>query len=94
MLSNTRLGFLSCKVGVIRVGANSEVELKEKSDRVDDAICATRAAIKEGVVPGGGEGRASYADEGVHARGACSHGVQLGAPAMQGAAETQQLPVH
>ena len=49
-----RLGFLSCKVGVIRVGANSEVELKEKSDRVDDAICATRAAIKEGVVPGGG----------------------------------------
>jgi chaperonin GroEL len=49
-----RLGFLSCKVGVIRVGANSEVELKEKIDRVEDAINATRAAIKEGVVPGGG----------------------------------------
>ena len=49
-----RLGFLSCKVGVIRVGANSEVELKEKTDRVDDAICAVRAAIKEGIVPGGG----------------------------------------
>lgn len=49
-----RLGFLSCKVAVIKVGANSEVELKEKTDRVEDAIFATRAAIKEGVVSGGG----------------------------------------
>jgi chaperonin GroEL len=37
-----------------KVGANSEVELKEKSDRVEDAICATKAAIKEGILPGGG----------------------------------------
>jgi chaperonin GroEL len=46
-----RLAILSCKVSVIKVGANSEVELKEKSDRVEDAICATRAAIKEGILP-------------------------------------------
>ena len=38
----------------MKVGANSEVELKEKRDRVEDAICATKAAIKEGIVPGGG----------------------------------------
>ena len=49
-----RLGLLSCKVGVVKVGASSEVELKEKLDRVEDAICATKAAIKEGIVPGGG----------------------------------------
>ena len=49
-----RLGLLSCKVGVVKVGASSEVELKEKEDRVEDAICATKAAIKEGIVPGGG----------------------------------------
>ncbi|NIQ14605.1 MAG: chaperonin GroEL, partial [Candidatus Dadabacteria bacterium] len=34
--------------------ANSDIELKEKQDRVEDAICATKAAIKEGIVPGGG----------------------------------------
>jgi chaperonin GroEL len=41
-------------VAIVKVGANSEVELKEKTDRVEDAICATKAAIKEGIVPGGG----------------------------------------
>ncbi len=49
-----RLARLSGKVAVVKVGANSEVELKEKRDRVEDAICATKAAIKEGIVPGGG----------------------------------------
>ena len=49
-----RLAFLNGKIGVVKVGANSEIELKEKSDRVEDAICATKAAIKEGIVPGGG----------------------------------------
>jgi len=49
-----RLGRLLAKVAVVKVGANSEVELKEKRDRVEDAICATKAAIKEGIVPGGG----------------------------------------
>lgn len=41
-------------VGVIYVGASSEVEMKEKKDRIDDALCATRAAIEEGIIPGGG----------------------------------------
>ncbi len=49
-----RLARLSAKVAIIKVGASSEVELKEKRDRVEDAICATKAAIKEGIVPGGG----------------------------------------
>ena len=49
-----RLSRLSAKVAIVKVGANSEVELKEKSDRVEDAICATKAAIKEGIVSGGG----------------------------------------
>ena len=49
-----RLARLSAKVATVKVGANSEVELKEKRDRVEDAICATKAAIKEGIVPGGG----------------------------------------
>lgn len=49
-----RLARLSAKVAVVKVGANSDVELKEKADRVEDAICATKAAIKEGIVPGGG----------------------------------------
>ena len=49
-----RLAFLSCKVAAIKVGASSKVELKEKKDRVEDAICATKAAIKEGIVSGGG----------------------------------------
>ncbi len=49
-----RLSQLLAKVAIVKVGANSEVELKEKKDRVEDAICATKAAIKEGIVPGGG----------------------------------------
>jgi len=49
-----RLAKLKAKVAIVKVGANSEVELKEKKDRVEDAICATKAAIKEGIVSGGG----------------------------------------
>ena len=45
---------LSGSVGVIHVGADSKIELKEKKDRVEDAIYATKAALKEGIVPGGG----------------------------------------
>ena len=48
-----RLAKLAGGVAVLYVGANSEVEMKEKKDRVDDALCATRAAIEEGVVAGG-----------------------------------------
>ena len=53
-LLEKRLSRLGGKVGVVKVGANSEVELKEKADRVEDSICATKAAIKEGILPGGG----------------------------------------
>ena len=49
-----RLAKLSGGVAVLYVGAGSEVEMKEKKDRVDDALSATRAAIEEGIVPGGG----------------------------------------
>ena len=49
-----RLAMLSGSVGLIKVGADSKVELKEKKDRVEDAIYATKAALKEGIVPGGG----------------------------------------
>src|SRR6185295_17574209 len=49
-----RLAKLSGGVAVLYVGAASEVEMKEKKARVDDALHATRAAVEEGVVPGGG----------------------------------------
>src|SRR5574344_1262525 len=49
-----RLAKLAGGVAVLYVGANSEVEMKERKDRVDDALCATRAATEEGVVAGGG----------------------------------------
>ncbi len=49
-----RLAKLKAKVAVVKVGANSEIELKEKADRVEDAIHATKAALQEGIIPGGG----------------------------------------
>jgi chaperonin GroEL len=49
-----RLSRLSGGVAVMYVGASSEVEMKEKKDRVDDALSATKAAVEEGIVPGGG----------------------------------------
>ena len=49
-----RLAKLAGGVAVIRVGGASEVEVKERKDRVDDALNATRAAVEEGIVPGGG----------------------------------------
>ena len=49
-----RLAILAGSVGVVRVGADSKIELKEKKDRVEDAIYATKAALREGIVPGGG----------------------------------------
>jgi len=50
----SRLALLSGGVAVLYVGANSELEMKEKKDRIDDALGATRAAIEEGIVSGGG----------------------------------------
>ncbi len=49
-----RLAKLAGGVGVIKVGAATEVEMKEKKDRIDDAVAATKAAVEEGIVPGGG----------------------------------------
>jgi chaperonin GroEL len=49
-----RLGVLTGGVGVIYVGAQSDIEQKEKRDRVDDAVCATKAALEGGILPGGG----------------------------------------
>src|SRR5690606_4102467 len=49
-----RLAKLAGGVAVLYVGATTEVEMKEKKDRVDDALAATRAAVEEGIVPGGG----------------------------------------
>jgi len=49
-----RLGKLTGGVAIMRIGAESEIELKEKKDRVEDALAATRAAVDEGIVPGGG----------------------------------------
>jgi chaperonin GroEL len=49
-----RIAFIQNKAAVVSVGYSTELELREKGDRVDDSICATRAAIEEGYVPGGG----------------------------------------
>ncbi len=49
-----RIAIMTGGVGVIHVGAKSDIEQKEKRDRVDDAVCATRAAIEQGILPGGG----------------------------------------
>ena len=49
-----RLGKLAGGVAIIKVGAESELELQEKKDRVEDALAATRAAVNEGIIPGGG----------------------------------------
>ena len=57
-----RLARLSAKIAVVKVGANSDIELREKADRVEDAICATKAAIKDGIVAGGGIALKNAAD--------------------------------
>ena len=49
-----RMARLSSGVAVLKIGGASEVEMNEKKDRVNDALNATRAAIEEGIVPGGG----------------------------------------
>ena len=57
-----RLGLLNGGVAIIKVGADTEIELKEKLDRVDDAVSAVTAARKEGILPGGGASLAYIAD--------------------------------
>ena len=49
-----RMARLASGVAVLKIGGSSEVEMNEKKDRVNDALCSTRCAIEEGIVPGGG----------------------------------------
>lgn len=58
---NRRLGRLAGGIGIIRVGGATEVEMREVKDRVDDALCATQAALESGIIPGGGIGLAKAA---------------------------------
>ena len=50
----SRIASLTGGIGVIRVGGNTDLEQKELFDRVDDAVCAVRSALEEGILPGGG----------------------------------------
>jgi chaperonin GroEL len=74
-----RLAKLSGGVAVIHVGAATETELKEKKARVEDAMHATRAAVEEGIVPGGGVAlvRALKALDGLNLEGAQAFGVEI-----------------
>lgn len=81
-----RVAKLSGGVAVIKVGAATEVEMKEKKDRVDDALNAVRAAVEEGVVPGGGVAllRAQAALEGLKGDNEDqSHGIEIARRAME-----------
>jgi chaperonin GroEL len=75
-----RLAKLAGGVGVIKVGAHTEVELKERKHRLEDAISATRAAVEEGIVPGGGAAlvhAAAVLDDGLGLTGDERVGVQI-----------------
>ncbi|MEE8143352.1 MAG: chaperonin GroEL, partial [Planctomycetota bacterium] len=80
-----RLAKLSGKIAVIRVGAQTETEMKEKKSRAEDALNATRAAMEEGIVPGGGTAylRIIPEVEKVTAKGDEKYGVQLVAKVLQ-----------
>ncbi|MBY4677023.1 chaperonin GroEL [Marinobacterium arenosum] len=81
-----RLAKLTGGVAVIKVGAATEVEMKEKKDRVDDALHATRAAVEEGVVPGGGVALVRAAAKLAELKGANddqNHGIQIAIRAME-----------
>lgn len=76
---NERLAKLSGGVGVIKVGAATETEMKEKKHRIEDAVAATKAAIEEGIVPGGGVAllRASKVLVGLQVEGEEAVGVRI-----------------
>ncbi len=77
---NERLAKLSGGIAVIKVGAATEVEMKERKHRIEDAISATKAAIEEGVIPGGGATLtqiASVLDDGVGLQGDAATGVTI-----------------
>ncbi|MCR4279077.1 MAG: chaperonin GroEL [bacterium] len=74
-----RLAKLAGGVGVIKVGAATEVEMKEKKHRIEDAVAATRAAVEEGIVPGGGVAllRVMHVLDSVQAEGEEAVGLQI-----------------
>jgi chaperonin GroEL len=77
---NERLAKLSGGVAVIKVGAATEVEMKERKHRIEDAISATKAAVEEGVIPGGGATLtqlASVLDNGLDLKGDAATGVSI-----------------
>ncbi|RWN50750.1 MAG: chaperonin GroEL, partial [Mesorhizobium sp.] len=80
-----RLAKLAGGVAVIRVGGATEIEVKEKKDRVDDALNATRAAVEEGIVPGGGVAllRASLSIKAVGANSDQTAGIAIVRRALQ-----------
>ncbi|CAM3737722.1 chaperonin GroEL [Rheinheimera salexigens] len=81
-----RLAKLSGGVAVIKVGASTEIEMKEKKARVEDALHATRAAVEEGVVPGGGVALVRVAASLVDLKGANedqTHGIKIALRAME-----------
>src|SRR5437867_1912566 len=80
-----RLAKIVGGVAVINVGASTETEMKEKKARVEDALHATKAAVEEGIVPGGGVAllRASKALDGIKATGELAHGVNLARRAIE-----------
>jgi len=80
-----RLAKLSGGVAVIRVGAATEIEMKEKKARVEDALHSTRAAVEEGILPGGGVAliRAAHALDALAAEGDLKFGVDIIAEAIQ-----------
>ena len=89
-----RLAKLSGGVAVIKVGAATEVELKEKKHRIEDAVSTTKAAIEEGVVPGGGvallRAQAAHPRRGREARGRRGHRCPHRGPGRRGAAEADR----
>ena len=81
-----RVAKLAGGVAVIKVGASTEIEMKEKKDRVDDALHATRAAVEEGVVPGGGVALVRAVTSLAGLKGANedqNHGIQIALRAME-----------
>jgi chaperonin GroEL len=77
---NERLAKLSGGIAVIKVGAATEVEMKERKHRIEDAISATKAAVEEGVIPGGGATLtqiASILDKGLDLKGDAATGVSI-----------------
>ena len=85
-----RLGKLSGGVAVVHVGAATEMELKEKKARVEDALAATKSAVEEGIVPGGGVAllRAQAALLKIEARGDEKSGIEIVAAALEAPART------